>query len=68
MTHLHTWFAQRDAQAVSVLAVMLDQLLKSPEGGSAGDEESSLIQLSDAVVFHCIAVTNCGRQVLLIRI
>ncbi len=57
-THLQTWFSQVDAETVGVPAVVLDQLLQGAEGGATGDEESALVQLSDAVVLDRVAVPH----------
>lgn len=61
VTDLHAGLAQRDTEAVSILAVMLDELLQRAEGGAASDEESTFVKLSDAVMLHRVTVSHCKQ-------
>ena len=56
--YLYAGFPQIDAQPVGVPAVVFHQLLQGPERGAPGDEESALVQLSDAVVLDGVAVPH----------
>lgn len=62
LTHLDARFAQIHTQTVGILAVVFDQFLQCPECGSPGNEEASLVQLSDPVVFHRIAISYCREE------
>lgn len=45
--YLYAGLPEVDAESVSVPGVVLHQLLQGPEGGPPGDEEPSLVQLTD---------------------
>lgn len=60
--YLHARLVERHAEAVCVLAVVLHELLQGAEGGAPGDEETALIQLSDAVMLHRISVSHCEQS------
>lgn len=66
VTDLNARLAEGDAEAICILAVMLDQFLQRAEGGPAGDEESAFVKLSDAVMLHCVTVSHCGQYLVLI--
>lgn len=57
-TYLYTGLAQINAQAVRVLAVVLDEILQIPESGSPGDEEATLVQLTDTIMLHRVTVPH----------
>lgn len=63
VTDLYAGLAQGDAEAISILAVMLDELLQRAEGGATGDEESTLVELPDAVMLHCVTVSHYKQNI-----
>lgn len=65
LTNLHTGLVERDAEPISILTVVLDQLLKRTEGGAACDEEPALIELPDAVVFYSVPIADCNNQLVM---
>ena len=60
--YLHARLAQIHAQAVRVFAIVLHEVLQIPERGSPGDEEAALVQLTNTVVLHRIAVAHYGQS------
>ena len=62
MTYLYAGFVEGHAEAVSVLAVVLNQFLQCTEGSAPRDEETALVQLPDAVMLHRISVSHCEQQ------
>ena len=56
--HLGTGLPKIHTKTIRVSAVVVDQILENFEGGSSGDEEASLIQLSDSVMFDCVSISN----------
>lgn len=61
-TYLHTGLAQINAQAVRILAVVLDEILQIPESGSPGDEKATLVQLADTIMLHRVAIPHCNAN------
>lgn len=66
ITDLHAGLVEGDAQSVRVLAVVFHQLLKGSEGGAARYEETTLVQLSDAIMLHGVAISHCQRNIIYI--
>lgn len=61
VTDLYAGLAERDAEAVGILAVVLDEFLQGSECGAARDEEPSFVKLPDAVMLHCVTVSHCRQ-------
>lgn len=62
MAYLYAGLVEGYAEAICVLAVVLNQFLQGTEGGAPRDEETALVQLPDAVMLHRISVSHCEQQ------
>ena len=57
-TDLLTGLDEFHAETVGLNRVMFDELGKSVERYSTGDEEPAFIELSYPIVFHCVPIAN----------
>ena len=58
MTYLNAWFSQVNAQPIGITTVVIYEFLQRSESCPSGNEESTFIQLTYAVVFDGVPVTN----------
>ena len=48
-----------DAQSVGVATVMFDEICECWKRDTTSDEKTSFVELTNAVMFHCVTVADC---------
>ena len=49
-----------DTESVCLVGVVFNKVCQCSESGSTGNEETTLVKLTDPVVFHCVSVLHCS--------